>query len=66
MSDKNKEFLNKLHKLLKEYNASIGFTCSDCSDTYGLCGDHMEVVIDKETVFTEQSWRIDAQSFGGE
>lgn len=30
------EFLNELKALLEKYDASIGFNCAACSDTYGL------------------------------
>lgn len=50
MNEKQKEFVQKLNNLLKEYNASIGFTCSSCSDTYGINGESVAVTFeDKET-----------------
>lgn len=42
---KQKEFLKALKDLLIKYNADIGWTCDDCSDTYGLYDDHLYVSI---------------------
>lgn len=36
MTVKQKEFLKEFKDLLLKYNADIGWTCDDCSDTYGL------------------------------
>lgn len=36
ITEKEAEFLSELKALLKRYDASIGFSCADCSDTYGL------------------------------
>ena len=33
------EFKSKLKSLLEEYDVSIGFTCGESSDTYGLYED---------------------------
>lgn len=30
------DFLKELKVLMEKYDASIGFTCSPCSDCYGL------------------------------
>lgn len=36
METEVKVFKRELKNLLKKYNATIGFSVSDCSDTYGL------------------------------
>lgn len=38
-----KEFLNKLKELLDEYQCSIGFECSDSSDTHGVWGEKIVI-----------------------
>lgn len=58
-----KEFLAKLKALLVEYQCSIGFTCSDGSDTHGLYDDHL--IIDQKqdgkdvTFFETESWWLE-------
>lgn len=37
--DRRNEFLNKLKALFEEYNASVGFECSDGSDLFGVYGE---------------------------
>nr|DAQ92047.1 MAG TPA: 33 kDa chaperonin [Caudoviricetes sp.] len=36
ITEKELEFLNELKSLLEKHDATIGFNCADCSDTYGL------------------------------
>lgn len=43
MTVKQKEFLKEFKDLLLKYNADIGWTCDDCSDTYGLYNDHLYI-----------------------
>lgn len=43
MTIKQKEFLKEFKELLLKYNADIGWTCDDCSDTYGLYNDHLYI-----------------------
>lgn len=43
MTVKQKEFLKELHKLLLKYDASIYWTCDDCSDTYGIYDEKMVI-----------------------
>ena len=43
MTVKQKEFLKEFKDLLLKYNADIGWTCADCSDTYGLYDDHLYI-----------------------
>lgn len=42
---KQKEFLKELKNLFIKYNAYIGWTCDDCSDTYGLYDDHLYITM---------------------
>lgn len=39
--DDIKDLKKDLLQLFMKYNVSIGFTCADCSDTYGLYDDHI-------------------------
>lgn len=43
MTIKQKLFLKEFKDLLLKYNADIGWTCDDCSDTYGLYDDHLYI-----------------------
>lgn len=44
MTDGDIENLKKdLLQLFMKYNISIGFSCADCSDTYGLYDDHIVI-----------------------
>lgn len=43
MTVKQKEFLKEFKDLLLKYGADIGWTCDDCSDTYGLYNDHLYI-----------------------
>lgn len=43
MTIKQKEFLKEFRELLIKYHAEIDWTCDDCSDTYGLCDDHLYI-----------------------
>ena len=45
MTIKQKEFLKEFKELLLKYNAEIGWTCGDCSDTYGLYNDHLYITM---------------------
>lgn len=58
--DNKKEFLLKLKALLKEYNASIGFTCDPCSDTYGIYDGGIFVDMDGERLVKTNFWSMDA------
>jgi hypothetical protein len=64
------QFLAELGALLAKYDVSIGFTCSECSDTYGLSDDGLIIThrISKdsfkdETWYKADSWWIDATDF---
>lgn len=58
-----KDFKKELAELLEKYNAKIGFTCSECSDVFGLSDDHLiaEIKIGSESFTTDLSsgWWID-------
>ena len=43
MTIKQMLFLKEFKDLLLKYNANIGRTCDDCSDTYGLYNDHLYI-----------------------
>lgn len=43
MTIKQKEFLKEFKDLLLKYNVEIGWTCDECSDTYGLYNDHLYI-----------------------
>ena len=44
MTDGDIENLKKdLLQLFMKYNISIGVSCADCSDTYGLYDDHIVI-----------------------
>ena len=43
ISEKQKAFKTELKELLKKYNALIGFTVSESSDTYGLSDEKIVV-----------------------
>ena len=69
--EKTKEhFLAELGALLEKYDVSIGFTCSSCSDTYGLSDDHLQIKhrvskdsFKQETWYDADGWWIDADDF---
>ena len=42
-NNEQKEFLKEFKDLLLKYDAYIGWTCDDCSDTYGLYNDHLYI-----------------------
>ena len=46
MSKKEQEFRGELKALLKKHGASISFSVSDCSDTYGLYDECLVVDFD--------------------
>ena len=54
------EFIFKLRSLLEEYNASIGFSCSDCSDTHGLSDERIRIDIDDISVVEVRGWWVQA------
>lgn len=47
-----KEFLDKLDTLLKEYGASIMWQCGEGSDTYGIYDSHLIITIDNVIVYS--------------
>jgi hypothetical protein len=48
--------LDELATLLAKYNASIDY---DCSDTYGISWEAMEITIGRDTVARFDGWSID-------
>lgn len=53
--DKDK-FLIELKELMKKYNVSIGFSVSDCSDTYWLSYERIVVTHYNKDSFKEEEW----------
>lgn len=53
------DFLKELSVLLLKYNASIGFTCDSCSDTYGITGDAITIEQGDKEVIKVWGWCID-------
>ena len=53
------EFKKELKILLKKYNASIDFSVSDCSDTYGLHDENIGANIDGVAVKLIDGWSIE-------
>lgn len=61
MDNKTKEFLTKLSSLMAEYDVSIGFNCSPCSDTYGIYGASMGVSVQDKDTTVSDSWQMDCR-----
>lgn len=59
MKDKNKA-LKALKNVLREHDLSIGFTCSDCSDTHGLYDDEIIVHQGDTKIAGTESWWLTA------
>lgn len=62
MADHIDEFRAELKTLLKKYDASIGFSVSACSDTFGLYDEC--IVADfgensREDVILAEGWHVD-------
>lgn len=55
MTNISQEFLGKLKALLQEYDASIDWTCSECSDLHGVYDDHLEITIGNKTIFKAEN-----------
>lgn len=63
MTDDNIKDLKKdLCELLMKYNVSIGFSCSDSSDTYGLYDDHIVIQDNdsRENILETDGWWLNA------
>lgn len=56
-------FKKELKKLLIKYNADICFSCSECSDTHGLCEEQMIVNIDNKSFKLSDGWAIEQSDF---
>ena len=69
--DVKKEFLNKLESLLGEYQATISFSVSPCSDTHGLNDEKLVISsslltknqFNEEIWFETYGWSIDHYDF---
>lgn len=63
----NIEFRKELRALLEKYNASIDFSCSDCSDTYGIYDAKMVACFtlrDRMLAFDlNTGWSVDKHDF---
>lgn len=63
----NIEFRRELKALLEKYNVSIDFSCSDCSDTYGIYDAKMVACFnlsDKMLAFDlNNGWSVDKHDF---
>ena len=62
---KKKEFLKKLHDLLKEYNVYLSFRADETSDLYGIYDEKTILVYDNgtwdgETIFETDGWGLSA------
>lgn len=59
----NKDFARELADLLDKYNVTIGWTCSSCSDTYGIYDDRIDFydyINHTEVIKVDVAW-VDAQ-----
>jgi len=54
-----KSFKEEFKNLLEKYNVTIGFSVSDCSDTYGLYDEKIVVYNDSNNIIEVQGWSID-------
>ena len=63
--DDIKDLKKDLLQLFMKYNVSIGFTCADCSDTYGLYDDHIVIQDNnsRENVLETDGWWLNISSF---
>ena len=53
------DFLRELKELLTKYNATIEVGYADCSDTHGMCDEHMEIYFTEKGSFrTTETFRI--------
>lgn len=57
MSDPN-NLIVELAALLEKYDAAIGFSCSDCSDTYGLYDERIIVSIKDDIIASADGWYL--------
>jgi hypothetical protein len=64
--EKLNNFKKDLKALLTKYNATIGFSVDDCSDTHGLTGDNLFVYFDdneNESHVLSDYWHMDKNDF---
>jgi hypothetical protein len=50
--------IKELVVLLAKYDASIEFTLDDCSDTYGIYGEAVEIVVGRDTILKVDGWSL--------
>lgn len=50
------DFRKDLDALLKKHNARIGFSVSECSDTYGLSGECMTAMVGRHHFKLDDGW----------
>lgn len=58
MNEKD-SFRQELKELLEKYNVSIGFSVSECSDTYGLYDEKIIIRHNNEKWIEVDGWVID-------
>ena len=66
MNEKEVEFLHKLKGLLLEYNASIHWNFSECSDLHGVTGAGIGISINRKEILELQGMHIGAYEIGQE
>ena len=54
------EFKKELRSLLAKHNATIGFDCSECSDTYGINDANISVSLGGMNIRLADGWNVDA------
>lgn len=59
MNDKHKRFMRELSALLQRYNADIRFNCDKGSDTYGLIGERIEVLIEDKVIAASEGYWLE-------
>ena len=60
MNEKEAEFLHRLKDLLVEYNASIHWNFSDCSDLHGVTGAGIGISINRKEILEVQGMQMGA------
>lgn len=63
--EKKNQFLSELRDLLKKYDAHIGFSVGEGSDTYGLHGEEMVVSMNENEDKTKFAWHKNVLSVDG-
>lgn len=60
MNEKEAEFLHRLKDLLTEYNASIYWCFSECSDMHGVTGAGIGISINRKEIIELQGMQMSA------